>query len=106
MVRLGKFLKLYARKKDGTTSVEFALLFIPYLFLTLGIIELSVMYGAASLLEGATGSAARMLRTGQIQQSNQDPETMFRQRLCQADIFFVFFRSFCSPLTLEFDESA
>lgn len=79
---LGKFLRRFLRQKEGTTAIEFSLLFIPYLFLTLGTIELSVMYSAASLLEGATGSAARLIRTGQIQQSGGNPEEMFREALC------------------------
>ncbi len=79
---LGNLFKNWRRKKDGTTAIEFSLMFIPYLILSLGIIELSVMYSAASLLEGATGSAARLIRTGQIQKSGADPEVMFRDALC------------------------
>jgi Flp pilus assembly protein TadG len=70
------------KNRDGATAIEFALLAIPYVFLTVGIIELAIMYAAASLLEGATTSAARLIRTGQIQQSGADPETMFRDALC------------------------
>lgn len=56
---------------------------IPYVMLTVGIIELSIMYASASLLEGATNSAARLIRTGQIQQAEgADPEEMFRDALC------------------------
>ena len=73
----------WARKKDGTTAVEFSLLCIPYFMLTIGVIELSMMYAAATLLEGATNSAARLIRTGQIQQSGDpDPEQLFRDALC------------------------
>lgn len=69
--------------EDGATAIEFSLLFIPYLVLTLGIIELSLMYTSASLLEGATNSAARMIRTGQLQQSGaEDPEQEFRDQIC------------------------
>ena len=51
--------------------------------LTLGAIELAIMYSSASLLEGATNSAARMIRTGQIQQSaSADPEQLFRDEIC------------------------
>ena len=81
MVRrlINKFLK----REDGTTSLEFSLVMIPYLILSLGIIELSLMYAAGSLLEGATGSAARLIRTGQVQQATSvDPQDMFRDRLC------------------------
>lgn len=41
------------------------------------------MYAAGSMLEGATGSAARLIRTGQIQQAaDSDPEAAFRSALC------------------------
>lgn len=80
---LRAFLTGWVRKKEGTTAVEFSLLCIPYFMLTIGIIELSMMYAAATLLEGATNSAARLIRTGQIQQSGDpDPEQLFRDALC------------------------
>jgi Flp pilus assembly protein TadG len=80
---LRRFFSGWLRKKDGTTAIEFSLLCIPYIFLTLGIIELSIMYAAASLLEGATGSAARLIRIGQIQQAEgEDPEELFREAIC------------------------
>ena len=80
---LCKFFTRWIQKKEGTTAIEFSLLSIPYFMLTLGIMELSIMYSAASLLEGATGSAARLIRTGQIQQaSGADPEDMFRNEIC------------------------
>lgn len=64
------------------TSIEFSMLLMPYILIALGIIELSLMFTTASLVEGATGSAARMIRTGQLQQGGGDPETEFRQELC------------------------
>ncbi|MCC6597248.1 MAG: pilus assembly protein [Alphaproteobacteria bacterium] len=70
---------------------------VPYMVLTLGIIELSVMYASASLLEGATSSASRLVRTGQLQQSGADPEEMFRQALC--DYATVLIR--CNDIQLE-----
>lgn len=78
-----KFITRWVRKKEGSTAIEFSLMAIPYVMLTVGIIEMSIMYASASLLEGATGSAARMIRTGQIQQAtSEDPETMFRDAIC------------------------
>lgn len=79
---LSLFRKWFVRK-DGGVAIEFSLLSIPYVFLSIGIIELAVMYAAGSMLEGATGSAARLIRTGQIQQSaSADPEALFRAALC------------------------
>ncbi len=78
----GLFLKWF-RNDDGTTAIEFSLLAIPYFLLTISIIELSIVYASASLLEGAVGSASRLVRTGQIQQSgSDDPESIFRQAIC------------------------
>jgi len=79
-------------KKDGTTAIEFSLLAIPYMMLTMAIIEMSIMFASASLLEGATGQAARMVRTGQIQQASPDPaqqEQMFRDALCDFAVVLV-----------------
>ena len=91
-------IRSFWRKDDGTTAIEFSLLFIPYLMLTLGIIELAMMYSSASLLEGATNSAARMIRTGQIQQSaSADPEQLFRDEIC--DYARVLIR--CSDVEIE-----
>jgi Flp pilus assembly protein TadG len=72
----------WVHNKDGATAIEFSLLAIPYVFLTLGIIELSIMYASASLLEGATNSAARLIKTGQIQTAGGNEEDAFRTALC------------------------
>ena len=76
------FVRHFIKRDEGTTSVEFSLLFIPYLMLSLAVVELALMFTAGSLLEGATGSASRLIRTGQIQQAqNVAPEDMFREEL-------------------------
>ena len=78
-----KFFGNWGRKEDGATAVEFSLLFMPYLLLCLGIIELSLMFTAESLLEGATTQAARQVKTGQLQNSGAaDMEAEFRNLLC------------------------
>jgi Flp pilus assembly protein TadG len=80
----GKFLRRWLKAKDGSTAIEFSMLFMPYLMMSLAILEMSMMYASASLLEGATTQAARLIRTGQIQQSGTpDPEGMFRTELCE-----------------------
>ena len=78
-----RLLRKYLKRRDGSTAMEFSLLMIPFITLTLGIIELSLMFTAASLVEGATGTASRLIRTGQIQQGGGDPETVFRDALCE-----------------------
>ncbi len=84
-----RFLNKWKKKEEGVTAIEFSMLLMPYLMLCLGIIELSLMFTSASLLEGATGSAARLIRTGQLQQSGQDPETVFRDAFCEFAVVLI-----------------
>ncbi len=79
----------WIRNEDGVTAVEFSLLLAPYVMLVLGILEISLMFLSASLLEGATNDAARLIRTGQLQQSSEAPETVFRDALCSYAMVFV-----------------
>lgn len=94
---LGKLFKRWRTKEDGVTAVEFSLLFAPYMMLTLGIIEVSMMFLSASLLEGATNDAARLIRTGQMQESGSSPEDAFNDALCSFAMAFVD----CNDITVE-----
>ena len=79
----------WVKRREGSTAIEFSLLLMPYIMICLGIIELSLMYTAASLVEGATNSAARMIRTGQLQQSAGDPQQEFQDALCDFAVVLV-----------------
>lgn len=93
-----RFFRLFLAKKDGTTAIEFSMLALPYIMLSLAIIELSMMYASASLLEGATDSASRMIRTGQIQQSGTaNPEAEFRNAMCDFAVVLID----CNDLVIE-----
>lgn len=70
------------KNTDGTVAIEFALVSIPFFMMMVAIIELSIVFASASLLEGATGSAARLVRTGEIYQSGNDPKDAFKTALC------------------------
>jgi len=71
----------WRRNQDGSVAIEFALVAIPFVLIVIGIIELSLMFAANALLQGAVQDAGRLIRTGQVQQSD-DPETMFQTALC------------------------
>lgn len=77
-----RILRKWLRNEEGAAAIEFALLAIPFFYLVFAIIEASLMFTSASLLEGATSSAARLVRTGQIQQAGGDQEAAFRDALC------------------------
>lgn len=80
------FLRKWLKSADGTTAIEFALLAAPFFTVIMGIIEMSIMFATASILEGGTNTAARLIRTGQIQQTTSDPEAqeeLFREAFCE-----------------------
>ncbi len=60
-------LRLYRRQEDGATAIEFGILAFPYILLIVGIIEISLMFAAQSVLDHAVSNAARLVRTGQLQ---------------------------------------
>lgn len=74
--------KKWWRGQDAVAAVEFSLVGLPFIFLTAGIIELSVMFTTQSLLQEATFTASRLIRTGQLQQSGGNPEQEFRTAVC------------------------
>lgn len=94
---LRKLISRWGRNNDGVVAIEFSLVSIPFLMLALGIIELSLMYASASMLEGATGKAARLIRTGQVQQSGAAPQDMFRDAICNTALLFIS----CNDITIE-----
>lgn len=73
---------------EAATAVEFAIVGVPFVFLLVGLIEVSLMFAANSMLQDATAQAARVVRTGQVQEAAGDPEQVFRDQLCYvANIF-------------------
>ena len=73
-------LKRWRYDRNGSTAVEFALIGIPFIFMVIGIIEMSLMFTSQSLLEASTAEAAREIRTGAIQQGGG--EDAFTEVLC------------------------
>lgn len=86
----------FRKKDDGVAAVEFAFFAIPFAFLMIGMIEVGMMSTAGTLLQGATDESARLIRTGQAQQSG-DPQGMFEDALCaRVDLLID-----CDDLTYE-----
>lgn len=75
---LGKWL----RGKEGATAVEFSLVGIPFILMIIGTIEMALMFTAQSVLQEATFTAAREIRTGQLQRFSADPQAAFRESIC------------------------
>lgn len=78
----------YIKKNDGSTAIEFALLGIPFVFMLIGIIEVSLMFAANSVLQDAASQASRMIRTGQVQRA-ASPEDAFYDEMCRVASVFL-----------------
>ena len=97
IMKIRRLIGQWFHKEEGATAIEFSLLLWPYLLISLGTIEISLMMASASLLESATDRASRMVKTGQLQQSGGDPEELFRQELCQYAVVLID----CDAMVLE-----
>lgn len=74
-------LRRFQADRSGTTALEFAIIATPFFALMLAIIEVSLVFFANFTLENAVDQAARMIRTGQVQQQ-EFSETQFKQAIC------------------------
>jgi Flp pilus assembly protein TadG len=74
--------KKFHHNSDGATAVEFGLFAIPFVFLLIGMVEVGMLSTAGTLLQGGTDDAARLIRTGQAQNSG-DAQAAFEDLLCE-----------------------
>lgn len=79
-----KIISGWSGNRRGATAIEFALVALPFVMITVAIIEISVMYAANAVMLGATQDAVRAVRTGQVQAISDPDEAdaLFRQHLC------------------------
>ena len=71
----------FYKNQQGSAALEFALVAPVFFAIVLGIIELSLTYLASISIEHGVQETARLIRTGQIQVS-QNPQAEFRAQLC------------------------
>ncbi len=74
-------LAAFARSRDGSAAIEFALLAIPYFLVIFAIIETFVAFAGEMLVSNAVDTMGRRMRTGQITPTNTD-RTAFRTAFC------------------------
>lgn len=73
----------YIKKSEGTTAIELSFIVLPLTYFLLGIIEIALMFTTSIVLEGATSDAARLVRTGQVQQA-ANGQALFEDALCDS----------------------
>lgn len=67
LARLRNLARRFVRGDRGATAVEFALVSLPMMLLTFGVIELALVFLVSAQLDIAMQSSARQIRTGQFQ---------------------------------------
>lgn len=80
--RSGLRLRAFARSERGATAVEFSLIALPFFMLLFGILELGALFMASTTIEGATVTAARQIRTGQLQTTGTNTAAGFKSLVC------------------------
>jgi len=78
----------FARRKDGSSTIEFALVAAPFLALLFAIMETGIIFFAGQTLETAVADASRLILTGQAQTAGFD-QAAFKQAVC-ARIYAMF----------------
>ncbi|KAB2916047.1 MAG: pilus assembly protein [Hyphomicrobiaceae bacterium] len=79
------------KDEDGNSTVEFAMIAMPFLMLLVGIMSICLYFFTNFTIENAVWQAARAIRTGQLQQSQgsyagittlEDQKIAFKNALC------------------------
>lgn len=71
----------YLSDRAGVTAIEFAIVALPFLLIVLGTMEMGLAFFVNRLLDNAVLETARMVRTGQAQQSGFSV-TDFKNDVC------------------------
>jgi Flp pilus assembly protein TadG len=77
-------LRTFIRASDGATAVEFAMVSIPLVTMLFSLIELGIVFLISMTLDDATMTAAREIRTGQVQTAGgaADSASGFQAEIC------------------------
>lgn len=79
--RRGGLSRLFARDRQGSVAIEFALVMPTLIILIMAIFQIAIMFMANQIMETAVTEMARQIRTGQVQQNGID-QAAFRKGFC------------------------
>lgn len=114
MYRIATWYRERARRlvkdRSGVAAMEFILVAPVFFFLIFAIVETSLLFFTATVMNGEVSSAARAIRTGNLQRED-DPEDAFYEALCSnldnvldCDKVIVDIRTYESFDDMAFDE--
>ena len=70
--------------RAGGTTVELAMVGLPFFVLLCSVFELGMMFMTSTTIEAATEAAARQVRTGQLQAGANNSATGFKTLVCNS----------------------
>ena len=70
----GHPVKTVRQKRRGAAAIEFAFVALPFFALLIGILEIGLLLLATALVETATSDTSRLVRTGQAQIGELEPQ--------------------------------
>ena len=82
LTRLSRFTARFRRAERGVTAMEFALVSLPLMLMTFGLLELAMVFLANVTLDNATYMAAREIRTGEFQTGSATAQSDFKSLVC------------------------
>ncbi|HRD76378.1 MAG TPA: pilus assembly protein [Hyphomicrobiaceae bacterium] len=83
-----KVISRWQRDASGVTAIEFAMVAMPFLMLLFGIIGIGLYYFTTFSMENAVEQAARLIRTGQAQQTGMNA-AQFKAEICSRAPGFI-----------------
>lgn len=86
--KASKRARLLGDDQAGTTAIEFAMVGMPFIMLLFGIISVGLFFFTTFTLENAVEEAARLIRTGQAQESGMTSD-QFKTEICNRVPRFV-----------------
>lgn len=79
--RSPRILRRYRKCQSGVTAIEFAMVAPPFLALMFAIFEVGIMLFSEYVIEHGVNQAARMIRTGEVQQADMTASE-FKSLVC------------------------
>jgi Flp pilus assembly protein TadG len=79
--RLARKSRVFRRREDGATAVEFGIVIVPFLAILFAIVEVALVFFAGQVLETAVADSARRIMTGEVQKAGMTQE-QFKAEVC------------------------
>jgi Flp pilus assembly protein TadG len=64
---LARQTRLFRRREDGATAIEFGIVIFPFIAILFAIVEIALVFFAGQVLETAVADSARRIMTGEVQ---------------------------------------